>query len=371
MKRRNANMKSAEVALEQYQLLEDQAVSDDKVVLDEKADGESPGTVVDDGADVNASAQMSRRWFLVSAGTTALAFAWGVGVGYVAWGRTKTEASSALSSAAVGPAATIIVTATPTPQPAQVEMPHSYDLPVAYGEIGPSLLDYGAFTYDGFAQVYAQAGQPLTAEQQAIIREGSDGQITISHANAYFLLNFFWALGLSNDNPILKAGPMMEYSKGQIERFASTGGWPLATRPVPELFASAPVIEIDEAQQARLEEAAAAVYRPCCDNPTIFPDCNHGMAMLGLLELMASQNASVDQMLEAAKYVNSFWFPGQAQEVGTYYLAQSSSDFTSIDAREMVSAESFSRRGFASVHQWLVENGKLEQQPQNGSSCGV
>ena len=28
---------------------------------------------------------------------------------------------------------------------------------------------------------------------------------------------------------------------------------------------------------------AKGIYRPCCNNSTYFPDCNHGMAMLGLL----------------------------------------------------------------------------------------
>lgn len=45
----------------------------------------------------------------------------------------------------------------------------------------------------------------------------------------------------------------------------------------------------------KVEEVAAAVYRPCCNNHTPFPGCNHGMAMLGLLELMAPQRASADE----------------------------------------------------------------------------
>ena len=51
------------------------------------------------------------------------------------------------------------------------------------------------------------------------------------------------------------------------------------------------------------ERAAPFVYRPCCDNATHFPDCNHGMAMLGLLELMAAQGASEEEMFAAARDV--------------------------------------------------------------------
>ena len=42
-------------------------------------------------------------------------------------------------------------------------------------------------------------------------------------------------------------------------------------------------------QQALVEKVSKGIYRPCCGNSVYFPDCNHGMAMLGLLELMASQ----------------------------------------------------------------------------------
>jgi hypothetical protein len=52
--------------------------------------------------------------------------------------------------------------------------------------------------------------------------------VVFNQQTAYFLLNFFWAVGLSNKNPILDSGPIQEYSQGKIENFASTGGWSLA-----------------------------------------------------------------------------------------------------------------------------------------------
>ena len=67
-----------------------------------------------------------------------------------------------------------------------------------------------------------------------------------------------------------------------------------------ELYSSAAIAQLTAEQQARLEEVAKGAFRPCCGNGTHFPDCNHGMALLGLLELMASQDASVDEMFLAA-----------------------------------------------------------------------
>jgi hypothetical protein len=116
---------------------------------------------------------------------------------------------------------------------------------------------------------------------------------------------------------------------------------------------------------------ADAVYRPCCDNPTSFPDCNHGMAMLGLLELMASQNSSLDQMFEAAKYVNAFWFPQQTLELAIFFQATQNVKFSAVDARQLLSNRYSSGSGFQFVHQWLSDNNLLKQAPNSNGSCAV
>ena len=152
-------------------------------------------------------------------------------------------------------------------------------------------------------------------------------------------------------------------------KFASTGGWTLATKPITELYASLDLIPLTAEQQQRVEEVAAAVYRPCCNNPTLFPDCNHGMAMLGLLELMASQGASTDQMFEAAKYINAFWFPQQNLETALYLKANQNVNFEDANARLVTGAEFSSGSGFASTHQQLQTSGLLPQAPQQGGSC--
>jgi hypothetical protein len=151
----------------------------------------------------------------------------------------------------------------------QINPPEGYPLDVKFGNIGPQLLAVGALDYDAFIEVYKNAGQPLSEEYLAILTEGSDAEIVFDRENAYFLLNFFWALGLTNENPILTGGPMVEYSEGQIERFASTGGWSIAAKPITELYASAKILPLSVEQQKRVDEVAQGVYRPCCNNRTI------------------------------------------------------------------------------------------------------
>lgn len=262
-----------------------------------------------------------------------------------------------------------------TPDPVsitqQINPSDGYALPATFGDIGPRLLDAGAIDYDKFVAVYASSGQPLTEEQLAILTEGSDAQIVMNRDNAYFLLNFFWAFGLANENPILTEGPMMKNGPEQVTNFASTGGWSIASKPVIKVYASTPIVTLTEEQQALLENVATQVYRPCCNNPTHFPDCNHGMAMLGMLELMAAQGATEEQLFEAAKYGNAFWYSRQTLELATFFKATQNADFAQVDPQQLVSANFSSSAGFQNIHQWLVSNGKLQQAPGGGSSCGV
>jgi hypothetical protein len=253
----------------------------------------------------------------------------------------------------------------------QINPPEGYTIPATFGNIGPQMLDAGAIDLNQFIQTYQQAGKPLTAEQMAILTEGSSSQIVINAENSYFLLNFFWAFGLTNLNRILTEGPMAAKGKDQIGNFASTGGWTIGAKQPTALYASTLMVPMTMEQQDRLMEVATAVYRPCCDNPTHFPDCNHGMAMLGLLELMASQNASVEEMFDAAKYVNAFWYPQQMLEITTYFDANDNVNFAEADSRQVVSRQYSSSSGFQAVHQWLAANGQLEQIPNRGGGCGV
>ena len=282
-------------------------------------------------------------------------FLLGMGSGYLKWGQDETAKAKQQKEL--------------TQLYEQVNPKDGYTLPVAYGDLGPRLLQGGVIQYDAIAALYEQSGQSLSAEEIEILKEGSDKQITINAENARFLLNFFWAVGLANKNSILTEGLMVQNSGGQVEGYASTGGWGLAAKPVTELYASMDLIPLTAEQQKRVEEVASAVYRPCCNNPTHFPDCNHGMAMLGILELMASQGASTDEMFQAAKYVNAYWFPQQTLETAVYLMSNEGTDFVDADARLVVGNKLSSASGSAMVRKDLQAKGLLQQAPGQGGNC--
>lgn len=253
----------------------------------------------------------------------------------------------------------------------QVNPPDGYNTSVVYGDIGPQLLAAGAIDLETFTNLYEQQNKPLTNSQLDVLSKESAGQVIITRQNAYFLLNLFWALGLTNQNAILTEGPMMAGGADKVGGFASTGGWTIGAKRAMDLYSSRKILRLTDEQQARLLEVASAVYRPCCNNPTHFPDCNHGMAMLGLLELMASQNASLDEMYEAAKYVTAYWYPQQMFEVAIAFSVTQQVSFAQADARSVVSRQYSSASGFKSVHSWLAQNNLLEQAPASGNNCGV
>jgi len=291
-------------------------------------------------------------WMVIALVVT---FFLGFGGGYLIWGQDETAEAKQQKEL--------------TELHEQVNPKDGYTLPVSYGKLGPQLIEAGAIDYDAFMSVMTASGDAISNRQMDILKRGSDDQIVITAENAHFLLNFFWAVGLANKNSILTEGPMVKYSDGQIDRFASTGGWTLATKPVTDIYASMDLIPLTPEQQAHVEEVAAAVYRPCCNNHTLFPDCNHGMAMLGLLELMASQNASVDEMFNAAKYVNAYWFPQQTLETALFLKTNQEIDFSEADSRLVVSDKFSSASGASMVHQSLQSRGLLKQTPSQGGSC--
>ncbi|MBI3305556.1 hypothetical protein HYZ82_00265 [Candidatus Nomurabacteria bacterium] len=176
-----------------------------------------------------------------------------------------------------------------------------------WGRLGAKMVEAGVIDGEKFENLYKNRGGLSEADKELFYNDG--GNITITEENAGMMLNMLWAFGLSNDNPVLKEGPMMDPRYGGAERFASTGGWTLAKGNVMDHYSMHRWITLTDREQALVEKVSKKIFRPCCKNSTYFPDCNHGMAMLGLMELMASQGAIEEDMYKQAEKVNGYWFP--------------------------------------------------------------
>ena len=237
-------------------------------------------------------------------------------------------------------------------------------LPVRWNDLGKQMVETGVIDKDQFEALYAGRGG-LNEEEKQLLYGASSGNLKMTPQNANYLLNLFWALGLANKNPILEQGPMMDPNYGGAEVFASTGGWTLARGNVMDHYSRYSLINLTPEQKDLVLRVSQNIYRPCCDNPVYFPDCNHGMAMLGLLELMASQDVSEAEMYRVALQVNAYWFPDTYLTIAKY-LEIKGVDWEDADPKGILGAEFSSASGFSRV---LAE--VEPAQIQGGGSCGV
>jgi hypothetical protein len=238
------------------------------------------------------------------------------------------------------------------------------ELPVTWFDLGPRLVASGAIDRQAFDAIYAQRGG-LSPEVDALLAGTLDGRIRITQGNAGELLNVLWALGLANSNPVLDNGPMQDPNYGGAGGFASTGGWTLASGNAMDHYSAHTLISLTAAQQELVERVAKGVHRPCCGNSTYFPDCNHGMAMLGLLELLASQGADEATMYAVALQTNAYWFPSTYLTLASYEAGQGTA-WANVDAKKLLSAEYSSSAGFRNIS---VQVNPVKA--QGGGGCGV
>ena len=208
------------------------------------------------------------------------------------------------------------------------------------------------------------AGQPDLVKKYL---DGSDEtSITITADSAQFWVDLLWAAGLAQKSPVLDSGPMQ--ASGDPGRFASTGGWTLGKKDAMTYYSQSQLIPLTPDQHERVKSIAENIYRPCCGNSTAFPDCNHGMAALGLVELMVSQGASDDQIYRTILAFNSFWFPQTYLELG-YHFSKSGTSWDRVDPKLALGKSFSSGPGYSAVKRQIGTVPGLND--AGGGGCGV
>ena len=241
------------------------------------------------------------------------------------------------------------------------------DIPVRWGDMGKRLVEVGAIDAETFEALYRERGElPQGVEQ--LLRENTEGRLKITPENSALLLNLLWALGLANKNPILEdKTEMMNPAYGGEGNFASTGGWTVANGDAMQHYNRHILVSLSPDQQKLVDSVSKNIYRPCCDNSVHFPDCNHGLAMLGLLELMASQGVNEAEMYKAALDMNVYWFPDTYSTI-VQYLTQNGVEWKSVEPREILSKKYSSASGYAKI----VAAVEIRQGGNSsGSQCSV
>lgn len=248
-------------------------------------------------------------------------------------------------------------------------LPESVPLEVTLKDTIVRLVEVGAIDKEKFISLY-QARGGLTPQEQALLDKPSDEKLVITAENANLFLNLLWPLGIANKTNVLADGPMgKEYAK-DVGSFASTGGWTLGKEPGGTLFNRFPILPLSREQETLVKELAESIFRSCCGNSTYFPDCNHGAAMLGFLELAVSQGLPKEKIYQKALALNSYWFPQTYADLAVYFQKKKNTPWKSVDAKEVLGSEYSSGQGYRKISKLLQDEGLLPK-VTGGGGCGV
>lgn len=260
---------------------------------------------------------------------------------------------------------------TPIPKPtvktlsAKVIPGKGYQLNIKWGDIGKKLIETGAIDMNKYKDNY---GDEYYQDLLTYLTETKKEGIRLDEKNAYFWVNTLWALGLTQKSDVLDNGVMGKEYGDQIGNFASTGGWTLGAKDAVSLYSSSEIVTLSKDQQKLIEKISSGIYRPCCGNPTSFPDCNHGMAILGLIEIMVSQGFSENEIYKAALAFNSFWFPDTYVDLAYYFQTKENTVWDKVDPKRALSAEFSSAQGYLAIKEKIDE---IPGSKSSGASCGA
>lgn len=235
-------------------------------------------------------------------------------------------------------------------------------IPITWGLLGRQLVEAGVIDMPAFRKTVT-----MTPEQEKILTEASHEKIMINATNSQFVVDVLWALGLAQKSIVYSDGPLGKEYLNEQGSFASTGGWTLARGDATQYLNTLDLIPLTAEQQIKVGDIAKNVYRPCCGNPTWFPDCNHGMAALAVIELLVSANIPDAEIYRYVLGFNSFWFPDSYLATATYFARQGVS-WEKVDAKEVLSEKYSSSKGAGELSKKV---GQLPYRPTSGGSCGA
>lgn len=222
----------------------------------------------------------------------------------------------------------------------------NYVFKIKWGDLGKRMVEDGVIDKVKLAQAIT-GEEELPKELDKYFADGQD-KIEVNQKNAQFWVDVLWGLGLANKNKILEEGEMMQ--DGDASNFASTGGWTIGVGEPMNHYSEHSYITLSDKQQKMVEEIAGNIYRPCCGNSTAFPDCNHGMAALALIEVMVSQNFSKEDVYKTVLAFNTYWFPQTYLDIA-YHFEKNERDYSKVSPKELLSKTFSSAAGYEVIRE--------------------
>ena len=154
--------------------------------------------------------------------------------------------------------------------------------------------------------------------------------IVLKASNATHYVNLLWPVGLAAHMTANAESPVND----SLYSLASTGGWTLGREENGgAYFNKFPIVDLTSEGEARVVRIAKSAFRPCCNNSTFYQDCNHGSALLGLLQLGVSQGLNEKELYREALAFNSFWFPDYYLRTALFFKVVRKLEWMDVDPK--------------------------------------
>ncbi len=242
---------------------------------------------------------------------------------------------------------------------------------IVLGDSMMKLMENGVIDKAKFEAIYNDRGG-LPDELKNVLTTLSNQPILLTKQNANFYVNLLWPVGLSNYMDSNKSSPI---NGDSLFNFASTGGWNLGKEENGgAYFNKFKIVELTPDQESLVTKIAQNSYRPCCNNSTFFQDCNHGSALLGLLQLGAAQGLNENELYREALAFNSFWFSQQYIYNALYFKAVKGIDWENVDPKVVMDKDFSSGSGSGNIQAEVLKIPNLIPQQKGhggGGGCGA
>lgn len=227
----------------------------------------------------------------------------------------------------------------------QVIPAKGFTIDASWGTIVKDMVSAGVLDSKKLEGILSRSyGQEMTQEWKVIL-EGKDEKLSINAENSVFMMYVLWALGKHNDNAILHESRIASYFKNYDIGVGKVG------------YGDTLLLELTPEQQDLAKEVSMNSYRPCCGNSAAVPDCSHGFAALGLIELMAAQGYEKDEIYDAFVKFNSFWFPANYIQNAVYFKVAEDKEWDETDDELVAGKDYSSIAGSRNVKSYLSQLG--------------
>jgi hypothetical protein len=238
---------------------------------------------------------------------------------------------------------------------------------IRLGDAVVKLVQHGVIDPGKFMALYEARGG-LPDELKNVLTDPHDAPIRLTARNAQHYINLLWPLGIANRTAANTEGPV---NGPHLFKLASTGGWTLGEKSNGgHYFNQFAIVALTAEQDALVRRVARTIFRPCCSNDTMFQDCNHGSALLGLLMLGAAQGLDEAELYREALAFNSFWFPSQYVLTAMYFKLVKDTDWSAVDPRVVLGRDVSSLGGWRTNIAQEMRRRNLAPKP-GGPGCGV